>query len=425
MPHVYRAAWVLPIVSPPIRDGWVAVEDGRVVGLGSAHTFPDRTQKLPDRGQTPDDRRALTPGTGGGLTPGDGEGLTPEAILPGLVNAHTHLELSWMKGRVPPGDSMPAWAQRLINLRLTESAGGPAPILDAIADVRASGTALVGDVMNGIGTYDLLASSPLFAAAFYEMLGFNQAFATSLMTAAQQQLAALTPTDRVRLTIVPHAPYSVSPHLFRAIADAAGNRPVSVHLGESPDEILFLKNGTGSWRGLLEQVGAWDSQWTAPACGPVDYLDRLGLLNDRLIAVHGVQLTEHELARLAIAGATVVTCPRSNRWTGVGDPPIARFYASGVRVAIGTDSLASTPDLNLFHEMAIVRELAPAVPAREILRSATLEGARALGFGDELGAIRPGARAELLAVRIPTGVDDVEEYLVRGVQPQDVRWVNA
>src|SRR6185295_11967841 len=102
--------WVLPIVSPPIRDGWVAVEDGRVVGLGTAQTLPDRAHELRDRG------------------------LTSEVILPGLVNAHTHLELSWMKGRVPPGDSMPAWAQRLIDLRLSESAGGEGPVLEAIAD---------------------------------------------------------------------------------------------------------------------------------------------------------------------------------------------------------------------------------------------------------------------------------------------------
>jgi cytosine/adenosine deaminase-related metal-dependent hydrolase len=401
MPDVYRAAWVLPIVSPPIRDGWVAVEDGRVVGLGTAQTLPDRAHELRDRG------------------------LTSEVILPGLVNAHTHLELSWMKGRVPPGDSMPAWAQRLIDLRLSESAGGEGPVLEAIADVRASGTALVGDVMNGPGTYALLAASPLFAAAFYELLGFNPAFATSLMAAAHQQLSELSQTDRVRLTIVPHAPYSVSPGMFQAIADAAGRRPVSVHVGESPDEIVFLKNGTGPWRSLLERLGAWNPHWIAPACGPVDYLERFGLVNDRLIAVHGVQLTDPELARLAIAGATIVTCPRSNRWTGVGSPPVARFYASGVRVAIGTDSLASAPDLNLFYEMAVVRELAPGVPARAILRSATLDGAQALGFGNELGAIHPGARAELIAVRIPPGVDDVEEYLVKGVQPVDVRWVNA
>jgi cytosine/adenosine deaminase-related metal-dependent hydrolase len=401
MPHVYRAAWVLPIVSPPIRDGWVAVEDGRVVGVGVAQTLPERAQKLPDRGQI------------------------EEVILPGLANAHTHLELSWMKGRVPPGDSMPVWAQRLIDLRRSESAGGDGPILDAIADVRASGTALVGDVMNGIGTYDLLAKSPLFATAFYELLGFNPALAMAVMASAEQHVSELTQTDRVRLTIVPHAPYSVSPGLFQAIASAAGRRPVTVHLGESPDEILFLKSGTGHWRTLLERLGAWNATWTVPACGPVNYLDSFGLLNDRLIAVHGVQLTDAELARLASAGATVVTCPRSNRWTGVGNPPVARFYASGVRVAIGTDSLASAPDLNLFHEMAVVRELAPEVSARAILRSATLEGARALGFGDELGAIHPGARAELIAVRIPPGLDDVEEYLVRGVQPSDVRWVNA
>jgi len=118
-----------------------------------------------------------------------------------------------------------------------------------------------------------------------------------------------------------------------------------------------------------------------------------------------------------------VTCPRSNRWTGAGTPPIARFYASGVRVALGTDSLASVADLNLFDEMAAVREIAPDVPAGRILRSATLDGAEALGFEGEFGAITPGARAALITVRIPSGVKDVEEYLVSGIQPSDIGWL--
>ncbi len=141
--------------------------------------------------------------------------------------------------------------------------------------------------------------------------------------------------------------------------------------------------------------------------------------------MHGVQFTDDELRQLASCGATVVTCPRSNRWTGAGVPPIGRFYASGVRVAIGTDSLASVADLNLFSEMAEVRRLAPDVPARQILKSATLDGAIALGFGSELGSISAGKRAELLAVRVPAGVEDVEEYLVGGIQPADIAWLDA
>jgi cytosine/adenosine deaminase-related metal-dependent hydrolase len=212
---------------------------------------------------------------------------------------------------------------------------------------------------------------------------------------------------------------------MRAIARWNVSRPCSVHLGESAQEVEFLRDGTGEWRALLERLDAWNPDWTPPRCGPVEYLDRLGLVNDRLLAVHGVQFTTVELERLASTGATVVACPRSNRWTGAGEPPIGRFYASGVRVAIGTDSLASVEDLNIFAEMAEVRRLAPHVPAARILESATLAGAQALGFASELGSLEPGKRAQLIAVRLPAGCADVEEYLVGGVQPADIRWLDA
>ena len=120
-----------------------------------------------------------------------------------------------------------------------------------------------------------------------------------------------------------------------------------------------------------------------------------------------------------------MTCPRSNMWTGAGTPPIERFYASGVRVAIGTDSLASVVDLNLFAELAAVRRLAPGVPAARILESATLQGADALGFAADYGSIEPGKRADLIAVRIPRGLEDVEEYLLRGIEPDAIQWLNV
>ena len=143
-----------------------------------------------------------------------------------------------------------------------------------------------------------------------------------------------------------------------------------------------------------------------------------------LLAVHGVHFDDAELSRLAAAGSTLVSCPRSNRWTGAGDPPVERFYASGVRVAVGTDSLASVEDLNLFAELAALRSLAPDVPAASLLRSATLAGAEALGFASELGSIEPGKRAELIAVRLPDNVADVEEYLVSGVVSDDISWLD-
>ena len=134
-----------------------------------------------------------------------------------------------------------------------------------------------------------------------------------------------------------------------------------------------------------------------------------------------MQCTDAELARLAGAGATIVTCPRSNLWVGVGSPPAARFFASGARIAIGTDSLASASDLNLWNELAALHHLVPDVPPARILESATRIGAEALGWRD-LGVIAPGARARLITVDLPSGVTDVERYLVEGVHPSQVAW---
>lgn len=412
MSRVHRADWVLPIDAPPIRDGWVEVERGRIVAVGSEPRTVGSEPRTPNfESRTENDERRTV-------------------VLPGLVNAHTHLELSWMQGRVPPGDAMPSWAARLIAERAEGERSHPVEqrrqaIVRAIEAVRASGTALVGDVTNSLEAWTPLAESDLSAAVFYELLGFRTSDPDGLVQTAMQRLSALPTCEQLRPVAVPHAPYSVSPGLFRALSATADDAPMSVHLGESVEEVRFLRDGTGPWRDLLERIGAWAADWVVPACGPVEYMARLGLLNERLIAVHGVQLSDSELEELANVGATVVACPRSNRWTGAGMPPVARFYAAGVRIAIGTDSLASVEDLNMFNELAEVRRLAPAVPARALLKSATLDGATALGFGSELGSIVAGKRAELLLVQIPADVADVEEYLVGGIDAGDVEWLKA
>jgi cytosine/adenosine deaminase-related metal-dependent hydrolase len=353
------------------------------------------------------------------------EDLGNVAILPGLVNAHTHLELSWMRGQVPPSTSMPAWAASLMALRRTVSHEPPEPIVRAIAEARATGTSLIGDVTNTFATYGPLLDAQLSAALFRELLGFSAPDPDAVVATAQRQIAELTPAGSLRPSIVPHAPYSVSPALLRSIAKASTGKPVSIHLGESAQEIEFLRSGTGEWRALLESLGVWNTSWTPPACGPVEYLERHDLVNDRLLAVHGVRFVEDDLARLRAARATIVTCPRSNRWTGAGEPPVDRFYASGVRVAIGTDSLASVDDLNLFGEIAEVHRLARHVPPARILESATLRGAEALGFEKELGSLSSGKRAELLVVSLPSGVADIEEHLVSGIEQGSVAWLSA
>ena len=396
----YHAAWIVPIAAPPIKNGWVDVDAGRVTGVGppEAHTPSASGQEVD---------------------------LRSRVVLPGLVNAHTHLELSGLRGAVPPAASMPTWTRRLI-ARMVESPPNDAAIRAAVAEARRAGTALVGDITNTLASVEPLRHAPIEAVVFKELLGFDERHAIDVVTRALADLDRCR-GGRPRLGLAVHAPYSVSPSLFAAVRAAADDRvlgPLSVHVAESRDELEFLRTGAGVWREVLEERGRWDPSWTPPVEGPVAYLDRLGWLRSDTLMIHGVYLTDLELERMARMDVTLVTCPRSNRWTGAGSPPVDRFYASGVRVAVGTDSLASVADLNLFTELRAIRQLGPFVPPSAILRSATLSGAEALGFGDQLGAIVPGYRAALVAVECAEQVDDVEEYLVGGVQPSQVTWLD-
>jgi cytosine/adenosine deaminase-related metal-dependent hydrolase len=383
----------------------VAVERGRIAALGRL-----------GRADTDEDIRDL-----GSV-----------AILPGLVNAHTHLELSYLRDQVPPAREFVTWVRGVVAARRQRPDPRAPEVLqgveDGIAEAVRCGTALVGDISNTLVTFEPLTRSALAGVVFYELIRFNAPDPAGFVEQACRHLHALAETDRVRTSLAAHAPYSVAPLVFRAIrraVDLDPFAPCSVHLSESAEEVDFIRTGGGPWRAFLEDVGAWDDAWTPPGGSPVQFLDDSGFLDARVLAVHGVQMTASDLARLAARGATLVSCPRSNGHTGAGAPPIADFYASGVRVAIGTDSLASTPDLNVFAELATLRALAPSVPAARLLDSATRQGARALGFEADYGTLEPGKRARLLAVSIPDGLDDVEEYLVSGVQPEQIRWLDT
>lgn len=352
--------------------------------------------------------------------------LGDAALLPGLVNAHTHLELSNLRGQVAPAASVPGWVRDLLARR----GSGPAdagPIRDAIREAHASGTILVGDVANTLATARPLAEGPIAATLFLELIGFNAKDPTALVQDACRQLTAVSWSARLRPAVAAHAPYSVAPALFRAIRTTASRErwPTSVHLAESEDETVFLDSAGGSWRALLEELGAWAPDWQPPRSSPVEYLERHGFFEGPTLAVHGVHLDPADLSRLATHDVTLVTCPRSNAWTGAGRPPVGEFFNAPIRVAVGTDSLASCPDLNMFAELAALRRSAPAVPASRLLRAATRDGATALGYGAELGSIEAGKWADLVAVDVGRQIDDVEEYLVNGIAPSQVRWLEA
>jgi cytosine/adenosine deaminase-related metal-dependent hydrolase len=351
------------------------------------------------------------------------------AILPGLVNAHTHLELSWLRGRVPPANRFTDWVKTLVAIRRgTEQLVTPeivVPIHEAIRELRAFGTVAVGDVSNSLAAVEPMQQANLTGVVFHELLGFKERDGTLIDASRDRRAAAAR--HGIRISLAPHAPYSTSVELFRAIREAvnASTCPImSVHLGESAEEVELLEKGSGPWRGMLEAIGVWRDDWAIPSCGPVQFLERHGVIDANTLVVHGVQFDDAALARLRALKATVVTCPRSNQWVGVGYPPIDRFYRAGVKVAVGTDSLASVEDLNVFSELKTMRWLAPDVPARTLLESATLVGARALGLDTELGSIAPGKCDQLIAVQVPDAITDVEEYLVSGIPPNQITWIN-
>jgi cytosine/adenosine deaminase-related metal-dependent hydrolase len=397
----YRAAWVIPVDRAPIENGGVVVEDGRIVSV-------------------------LEPGTWN-VEP-EPRDLGRVAIMPGLINAHTHLELSWLRGRVPPASRFTDWVKTLFAMRGRPdgalSATQMAPIHEAIAEARASGTIAVGDISNSLAAVGPMREASLDGVVFHELLGFKER--DGALIDSTRDMRSRASAAGARLSLAPHAPYSTSLELFKAIRTAVDGSAcpiMSVHLGESAEEVEFLAAGSGPWRGVLETIGAWRDDWRIPACDPVAYLDRHGVIDEKTLVIHGVQFDDRALSRLATIGATLVTCPRSNQWVGVGYPPIERFYHSGVKLAIGTDSLASVEDLNLFSEMKTMRWLAPKVPAAKILESATLTGARALGLED-LGMLAPGKRAAMISVTLPADVDDVEEYLLSGITPDQIQPLN-
>ena len=402
---IFACRWLLTIEQPPIEGGWIETSGGIVRRVGA------------------------------GRPPSGAVDLGDVAVLPGLTNAHTHLELSWLAGRIPPSGSFVDWVRALLVARGDRGAPNhesrDTAVRAAISEMIDSGTVLVGDVSNGLTPVPDMAAAGLIGVVFHELLGFRVADAGPVVAEARERLAdvlgaaAVGPVEAglLRGGIVAHAPYSVSPALFRQIARADQDTPLSVHLAESLEELELLRTGSGPMRSLLEELGAWDGQWVAPGTGPVSYLSSMGYVQPGMLAVHGVHLSETDLETLARRRAVIVTCPRSNQWVGAGMPNVSRFYAAGIPVAIGTDSLASVGSLNLFDELAELRRIAPGVAAAAFLESATRVGAEALGFGGTHGTLAGGKRAALVAVDVPGGVTDVEEYLVSGVPRGAVRRV--
>ncbi len=389
---VYAAKHVLPVASTPIPNGAVLVHEGRIMAVGRRR-----------------DVVKAHPGV-------EVRDLGDTVIIPGLVNAHTHVELSFMNGDPPAGGTFMTWLKDLVARRPGIDAGVAAESASkAIETMVLRGTVAVGDIANGAWAAPLLARSGLRGLAFHEIFGFAASDTESILEAAAQRLetidadpAVIAARDRFTTVLTPHAAHTTSLPLLKALGGraVASGEMLSIHVAESEEESRLLRDGTGPFKDFLIERGAWDPAFKAPGQSPVEYLERLGVLTPRTLAVHCVHLDHQDFSRLQARGVTVVTCPRSNQRLGVGKAPVSKLLSSGIPVALGTDSLATAPDLDLFTEVAHLRQEHPGVSPAAALRIATLNGARALGMARDLGSIEEGKLAALAVVGLNDSADD-------------------
>ncbi|HEX7239697.1 MAG TPA: amidohydrolase family protein [Longimicrobiaceae bacterium] len=382
---VYRAAWVLPVAAPPVRGGAVLVDpEGRIAAVGP--------------------REAVEPPEGAEVVE-----LGEAALLPGLVNVHAHPELALFKGGLEDL-RFRDWILRLVGSKraaLRDADYETAARWTMVESLRAGITTLAATEMSAAAA-GALREAGMRGIVFRETFGPDpdqaDASLAELRTAVERLRAE--ETELVRIGISPHAPYTVSDRLFAAAAEyaLAEGLPVAVHAAESEAEDDLVMRGEGDFAPGLRARGI-----ATPARGTstVEMLDRLGLLRARPLLIHCVRLDGDDARRIADSGSAVAHCPVANARLGHGAAPFPELREAGVRVGLGTDSVGSNNRLDLLEEARAAQVVHRArlrshdlLPADELLRLCTLDGARALGLEDRVGTLEPGKDADLCAVSL-------------------------
>jgi 5-methylthioadenosine/S-adenosylhomocysteine deaminase len=375
------ARWVVPVDAPPVEQGAVLVDEGgRIAAVGEDERVP---------------RPAWAPA----------EDFGDAVLLPGLVNTHTHLELTGFGGIAPESD-FSAW---IADLRERKARRTPEAFLAAarqgLADCWAAGVTTVADTGDSGAVVRALAEAGGSGIAYHEVFGPHPRQLDESLAGLVAQMDRLGEHEggRVRLGVSPHAPYTVSGPLYRAVADWArrAGLPIAVHLAESPAETALLADGTGAF------ALAWrrrEIPLPAPlGHSPVGWLDVHGVLGERTLCIHVVQAGARDIRCLAAAGAAVAHCPLSNRAHAHGTAPLAALLAAGLRVGVGTDSVASVGTLDLLAEARAAQGLA-SLDAGRAIALCTLDAARALGLEADIGSLRPGKWGDLVILRAGRGL---------------------
>ncbi len=375
------------------------------------------------RGDAPAVRRGVLRGRGGRIeTVGPRGEVEPAAehrslgravVLPGLINAHTHLELTPLRGKLPARRPLAQWLFGVARKRPRGPEARAAGIRDGAVEALAAGTTTLADTCHDNFAWRVLKPSPLRKVCFAEVMGIGP-LAPGAKAKLEAQLADLEPDRRLRFGIAPHAPYSVTPELYRDALAIARRRgwPVSTHLAETESERQFLRSGGGKLFEFLARLGLYDSSVEIAGAKPVVLAERLGLLEAGTLLGHCNYIDDEELELLAGSSASVAYCPRSAAFFGHTGHRYPEMLSAGVNVCLGTDSLASNTTLSILDEMRRLRRDARTSNAA-ILAMGTVNGARALGMDAEVGTLNAGKLADLAVVPLgdDAGAEPVEAVL--------------
>lgn len=370
----YQADWLFPVDQPPIRRGVLVVCDGGIVAIE-----PDQGQKV--------DRY-----------------FPAAAILPGLVNTHVHLDLTSLRGRCPYQGSFTQWLKQVIAHRRTQTdADLRLSVRQGALECVQTGTTLIGDIRGSAYDEGPIAGAMPRMVCFHEMIGLRSDQVHGVQARAKAWINETRSDHRFRKGLSPHSPYSV----HRELMAWAGNQklPLTIHLAEQMAERQLMEQHEGELLSFLVELGSFDTT------GLVQSWQEAVALMDQgapLLLAHGNYLKEQDAAWLG--QATVVYCPRTHAFFGHPAHPLPLLHKQGVRMALGTDSLASNPDLDLWQEMQCVwsKRSEWRLTGADVLRFGTLAGAIALGWADAIGSLTVGKRADFIVrpMKKTTGTND-------------------
>jgi cytosine/adenosine deaminase-related metal-dependent hydrolase len=404
----WHARWVVPVATPPIEHGTVITDGDRIEWVGP-------------RAQAP--------------AGGRDEDLGDAILTPGLVNAHTHLDLTVLRGLLD-GLSFFEWVRTLVRAtsETLDDADREASAAVGIAEGLRAGITTFADTAPNDAPFNAMRAMGVRGIAYRETFGPDPKDAEKSLALLKDHVAAMREraTDLVQVGVSPHAPYSVSDPLYTAVAQwvAEQRLPVAVHIAESADESSLVQHGTGPFAEFLQSRGI-----ATPSRGsePLDVISTAGLLRPATLLIHAVEVSEAGVTRIADAGCGVAHCPASNAKLGNGIAPLLAMLRAGAKVGLGSDSMASNDRMDI-REEARLASLAQrsasgqpdAITAQQAFRLATLGGAESLGLDAEIGSLQAGKQADLAAFAMPSDqVTDVYASLIFGARLAAVRTIVA